>query len=411
MPTAADRTSMLLRSDVADRPLFGQIHGMQRLDFLDGLRALAALWVVHAHIVTTVWNSNVPPPQGGWLFYLDWIPSAHFAVTVFIVLSGFCLMMPVIRAGGRLSGGTVGFLRRRAFRILPPYFLTLLISLALIHICLNQKTGTVWDCAIPVTGGGLLAHVFLVHNVTVHTSQVNYPLWSIAVESQIYLLFPLLLISWRKIGPLKTLAITLVVTYPLVYIFRHSPLSGFTFHYLAAFGLGMLAAAVAYESNPRWQWMRRWRRQLGLFAALIVCIGILMCGRLGRYDVNRYSAYLDFPAAVATALLLIMLATSSDGRVARFLEMRWLVRIGQFSFTVYLIHSLPLQLLWQEIVQPLAAPVWANYLLLTGPGLALIVLISHLVFLAIERPFTRRPSAARLIESSSASHEAPLPAV
>ena len=61
----------------------------------------------------------------------NWLLYGHLAVDVFIVLSGFCLMLPVARSGGALADGARGFFVRRARRILPPYFAAFTISVAL----------------------------------------------------------------------------------------------------------------------------------------------------------------------------------------------------------------------------------------------------------------------------------------
>src|SRR5689334_14181642 len=102
------------------------------LDYLDGLRALAALFVLFCHALQSPWPyiySRYPPPAlhlfTGWLYH------GHFAVDVFIVLSGFCLMLPVVRGDGTLRGGAKRFFRRRARRILPTYYGALAFSLIL----------------------------------------------------------------------------------------------------------------------------------------------------------------------------------------------------------------------------------------------------------------------------------------
>ena len=88
------------------------------LDFLDGLRGLSALFVVLHHATGGVPREDV----SRWLFritsllFLD----GHYAVAVFIVLSGFSLMLPVVRSPDhRLRGGFLGYLKRCAWRILP----------------------------------------------------------------------------------------------------------------------------------------------------------------------------------------------------------------------------------------------------------------------------------------------------
>ena len=134
------------------------------IDFLDGLRALSALFVMFSHMWCQIWPATVPPygyghrPTGLTLVLTSWLYYGHFAVVVFIMLSGFCLMLPVVRGDDSLRGGTLQFLKRRAKRILPPYYFALLLSLLLIHFLINSKTGSQWDISLPVTQLGIISH-------------------------------------------------------------------------------------------------------------------------------------------------------------------------------------------------------------------------------------------------------------
>src|SRR5205807_888516 len=106
-----------------------------------------------------------------WLFGFD-----HYAVTTFIVISGFCLMLPVAIAGGTLKGGAKQFYQRRARRILPPYYAALALSVA---IALAR--------GVPVTNGSLISHALLIHDFGASwIFDINGALWSIAVEWQLY---------------------------------------------------------------------------------------------------------------------------------------------------------------------------------------------------------------------------------
>src|SRR6185436_20177965 len=123
-------------------------------------------------------------------------------VDVFIVISGFCLFLPVVKAGVELRHGALSFFKRRAFRILPPYYASFGASMLALWLVGQsaQFTGknapTVWH------------HLLLVHDA-LSPFAVNSALWSIAVEFHIYLLFPLLVIGWRRFGPAATIAATL----------------------------------------------------------------------------------------------------------------------------------------------------------------------------------------------------------
>lgn len=92
-----------------------------RLDYLDGLRGLTALYVVLFHCRSEfTWQYA----DGGFSPLLwqmtAWMNFGHYAVVIFIVLSGYCLMLPVVRSQNKtLAGGLRGYLKRRAWRTLP----------------------------------------------------------------------------------------------------------------------------------------------------------------------------------------------------------------------------------------------------------------------------------------------------
>src|SRR5579884_1165265 len=160
------------------------------------MRALAAYVVFVNHAYAQVWPPWLPalPPRFLSMFSYSLV-AGHLSVSVFIVISGFCLTLPVCRAGGELRGGVRGFLTRRARRILPPYYGALAFCLVLIWTVIGRPTGSLWDVPIRVTPVAVAAHALLVQDLF-GTGAINYVFWSIAVEWQIYFLFPLLVLSW-----------------------------------------------------------------------------------------------------------------------------------------------------------------------------------------------------------------------
>ena len=123
-----------------------------RLEYLDGLRAVAALYVVLFHAGLGFLDAE--RPLHGFARNLQRALSfGHDAVAVFIVLSGYCLMLPVARAPvtGQLVRGIPNYIARRAWRILPPYFAALLGTLLLIALApvLETPTKTIWADSFP----------------------------------------------------------------------------------------------------------------------------------------------------------------------------------------------------------------------------------------------------------------------
>src|SRR4051812_19923383 len=110
--------------------------GKARLHYVDGLRAFAALTVFLGHASLMVfWNLPADTPYLGW--FLFWA-NGDCAVVAFIVVSGFCLMRPVILSG-ELKGGIRKFYAGRCLRILPAYYAALFVSLLLIATLIGQK--------------------------------------------------------------------------------------------------------------------------------------------------------------------------------------------------------------------------------------------------------------------------------
>ena len=235
------------------------------LAFLDGLRGLAALFVVVHHASYELPRHELEHPlvvATNFLFL-----NGHNAVALFIVLSGFSLMLPVVRsADGRLRGGTWDYLKRRARRILPAYYAALLLFLAMIAFIpiLRDRTGVRWDTALPVFDTKvILSHIFLVHNFDLGRAyRIDPPMWSVATEWQIYFLFPVFLALWRRYGISMTVAAGFLTGY-LVYYASMSLAEVMIPWYTGLFAIGM---AVAVFTDPSYRRSEHWGdRNLGFF--------------------------------------------------------------------------------------------------------------------------------------------------
>ena len=376
----------------------------RRLDHLDGLRGLAALFVVLHHTWLTVWPFEYGRAPRGWWRATDVLAYGHFAVGVFIVLSGFCLMRPVV-ATGSLPGGARAFLRRRARRILPPYYAALAVSLLLIWTVLGRATGTHWDVSVPVTAAGYVGNALLLQDV-LGAPQVNHVFWSIAVECQIYLLFPLLVLVWRRRGPVAALVLAtaasagltlLVGAFPLVGPLR---LVGLTPQYLLLFALGAAAAHVcAADRMARIPWTA--------IAAFATGGLVTACAFLHPSPVDPDFRLLDPLVGVATAALLV--ATTRPGRRSRvraLLGARAPAFLGTFAYSVYLIHAPLLQLVWQTLVGPVALPAGIAFVALAIVGVPLALGGAYVFYCVCERPFLR-PRGYPVTTSGSSSSIVP----
>ena len=427
-----------------------------RLDYLDGLRGLAALYVVFGHTYM-----RLPHPVGGVARGIDAalgvFQYGHYAVNIFIVLSGFCLMLPVAgSAEGTLGGGVGGFLRRRVRRILPPYYAALILSLLMLALD-PRLTDVDGSGVLPAfTPGVLLSHLFLVHNLSpAWELKIDTPMWSIATEWQIYFLFALLLMPvWRRFGMLGALGTAFVVGMAPHSLFHRYFDDAFP-HYLGLFGLGMAGAEIGFSARPAASLLRRsvpWGLlslflgcvvlgiTVGVHARVIAILGALLClivAAVSRArwqsvlvlavpvllylvslyppDVIGYGVALDILVGAGTTCLLLAVTNLRSGMspgpcgpltwVTTVLEARPFVTLGTYSYSLYLIHR-PVILLLHQRMQTLALPPPITLALNLFLVIPLCLPISYLFFLAFERPFLvqrRRETAAEVARDAALS--------
>jgi len=280
-----------------------------QFDFIDGLRALCALYIVLHHDLQ---SSGVQSP---WIFPLTY---GFEVVVVFITISGFCLGLPLARRGQwELNAGQ--FYWRRIRRILPPYYAA--VAIGLLIVAGFALHGAAQDyLGVPFAWPMVWSHLALVQNwMPDQMMTLDGPLWSIAVECQIYLFFPLLVLLRRRFGPMGTTLLWLVAVELLMVATRHGGDSGL----LLPFEFGMIGADLAYRPAGR-----RWL----VPCALIASVGVAVSH-------SRSVGLSNSLVGVAAALWMAYLAQVRGNLANRILGWKPLAWIGTFSYSLYLVHS------------------------------------------------------------------------
>jgi peptidoglycan/LPS O-acetylase OafA/YrhL len=369
---------------------------------VEGLRGVAVLLVMLFHYAVVL-DARFADP---WLARIDaWLPAkvvvrnGMIGVDLFFLITGFLLVLPWLRNAdqGTPPPSAREFYRRRARRILPAYYVQLLVLFFVLVPLLRGLE--FWRYNPTYMFQNLSAHVFLVHYFTPVTSaslSVNGALWSLALEAQFYLLLPLLAPVFAR-SPWRTAALLLACA--------------FAWRWLA---LNRLDALVGWMRaiDPSWNLSEATVRHLlytqlpgylGHFAAGMLA-GRAWLGWRGRAPSARASAAWLALAALAGALLwtlhapggwflgdatwalaLAALATVFVALVARgvpaagpLLANRPLAFVGRVSYSAYLYH-LPVLLLWNAY-----APAVTGWWLALPLYLAAVLSIACLSYRYVE---------------------------
>jgi peptidoglycan/LPS O-acetylase OafA/YrhL len=348
-----------------------------RVAGLDGLRGLAALYVVVNHIFERAFPGY---PADHAPFWAAGFIYGRFAVVVFIVLSGLSLALAPARGGWRLDG--VGlFARRRAWRILPAYWAALAFSLAVAWLIVPPPGEAVPDLH------SVAANALLVQNVF-PAATPNRSFWSIAIEAQLYVLFPLLLLLARRRGALVMAAVvTLLVAMVGVAVPHIARLDAFATQsppdLAALFALGMLAAGIVAAGERRRSWPWAW---LALAAAAPVLATIWWQGSVWTLD---SLLWVDLAIGPAIACLLAALVTGRPAPVVRVLDTRPLRSLGLSSYSLYLTHGPIVVVLYEKIVAGRAGHGGPSFLLALAVVVPATVLFARAFAAVFEIPFQR----------------------
>ncbi|MFZ1073172.1 MAG: acyltransferase [Verrucomicrobiia bacterium] len=172
----------------------------KRVGFLDHFRGIAilAVFLLHAFNLSYGYGAGIPR-EFSLSFFLGQIPVllrafSEAGVPIFFVVSGFCIHMSYEQQGRKWGS----FFIRRFFRIYPPYFFAVLLF-ALIYPMTRFDIVRGWR--------QLAYHLLLIHNLKNGASfGINPAFWSIGVEPQLYLLYPMLLVLAARLGWRRTLS-------------------------------------------------------------------------------------------------------------------------------------------------------------------------------------------------------------
>lgn len=355
-----------------------------RIPFVEGLRGFAALYVVLGHVCSMSDPSYLAGKASTAPIWFQRLiaPFAygHLAVAAFIVISGFCLQLSLFSNGDGRIRSPKRFFVRRAKRILPAYYGALALSLLVALKVTPKLWGMPFALYLPVTKQNVLAHLLMVHNFsTGWMYKLNGVLWSISIEAQLYLLFPLLVLGLLRFGRFQTVGLSWLAAL-LALAFLPNALKLYPW-FLPLFALGMASAHLIYRPHPR----------IGLragIAQIVTVVSTCLCvfGIARGWTLPVTDAYMG----LAVAALCYYGTIAKPTFAVRFLSTKPLLALGAFSYSLYLIHNPVQQVLYWLRPSAVAGSVAEFcYLIATLP---VIIGCAWLFSLVFERPFLAKKS-------------------
>ncbi len=304
--------------------------GAGRIEGLDGLRAFAVIAVLVFHLRPSA------------------VPGGFLGVDVFFVISGFLITTLLLRERARDDHIDLpGFWTRRARRLLPALLLVVSTSIAVASLVSS-------DLLVDIRRQVVGALTFSTNWIEIHAGadyfdDANRSLfvtfWSLAVEEQFYLLWPLMFVGLMALPMTAVarsrIALGIAAASALLMAAWFDPGASATRVYYGtdthAFGL-MIGVALAFAfddrsnllSRPRWQHLRTW---VG-FAAFAGLAALAMV-------VDSEAAWTYRGGIVAASLLTAVMVASLPGRPSAFVRVckaRPLAWIGERSYGIYLWH-------------------------------------------------------------------------
>jgi peptidoglycan/LPS O-acetylase OafA/YrhL len=310
----------------------------QTIPSLNGLRAISVLLVVLAHSGI----STIVPGGAG--------------VTIFFFLSGY-LITTLMLAESERSGDIAiqSFYIRRVFRLAPPLLITLAIAYSLTYFGLASGQITLEALAAQLLYFANYYILFFDSNAQTMPAGTGI-IWSLAIEEHFYIFFPLLMTlfvrkAWRRstIGTVLIAACLIILAWRVhlvqspgffsdrTYLASDTRVDSIIYGCLMAFLINPLRTAHYSKKMSLTQWM--------LFS---VGIGLFLLSLIYRNPVFRETFRYSLQG-IALVPIFYFAIQFHDNALFRHLNSSWVIRIGTYSYTIYLAHQIVLMAIEKNI--------------------------------------------------------------
>lgn len=372
---------------------FQHVKSPSKFAYIDILRGAAILGVVAVHSSQHIKNLNI---LVAWIFNFG-----QLGVQLFFVASALTLCLSSAQRHERSPGN---FYVRRFFRIAPLFYLAIPFYF-IWRVCTHYYSLGVMGIPENYSIRGVVETVFFVHGFDPRNFNFVVPGgWSIAAEMSFYAIFPLLYVLQSKYQKLKFVAfaaaiflICLLANNFLIYsvqpiliekgfiqkfVLQYDFLSSSILNQINIFLIGI----ICYQYTCNGSYAVKYRNQLVILALPLL---VLSCYLLNSKSyIHTPFTGLLYPVLAATAFGLISIKLSTVQTFPAFFS-QYLIRIGQVSFSMYILHFFVLDIfafIIEKVLYNFIAIPELRLLILYATALIVTFSLSKLTYKHIEKP-------------------------
>lgn len=336
---------------------------MTHIKGVNGLRAFAVVLVIIQHYIVSY-------------IYREDSAIGAIGVTVFFVISGFLITSILVKekqdSSRTVSDKMIRFYARRAVRIFPVYYAVLAIG---------AYSGIYWFSEISNWWHILYATNFYMF-INGHGAGYTSHFWSLDVEEQFYMLWPILIFITPQKHLIKLFVLSILVAFVAAAtrpIFGYNNLSAyvFPFSHFDSLGAGallsMLAGKESFKKNFE---VKPYMLVIGLVMTLATCI--IRDTHKGSTGLEAAAFVMNISAILTSCMTIKYMIENQSSKIVSVLEGRILSGLGAISYGLYLFHVLVPELFTTTQFSPRNPQSWTTMLVYLGTSLLLATLSWHL---------------------------------